>query len=86
MGDRSGGCVDADDGGPDGLAAETIHLSESDQLRQSDQPSVILPQEIAMPPTKKAVPAAKKTAASAKAVAQTTVTLKHLAAALSDTA
>jgi DNA-binding protein HU-beta len=42
-----------------------------------------------MPPAKKAAPAAKKAAASpkaapAKAAAQTTVTLKHLAAALSD--
>ena len=37
-----------------------------------------------MPPAKKAAPAAKKSAAPAKAAAQTTVTLKHLAAALSD--
>ena len=37
-----------------------------------------------MPPAKKAVPAAKKSAAPAKAAPQTTVTLKHLAAALSD--
>jgi DNA-binding protein HU-beta len=37
-----------------------------------------------MPPAKKAVPAAKKSAAPAKAGSQMTVTLKHLAAALSD--
>jgi DNA-binding protein HU-beta len=39
-----------------------------------------------MPPAKKAAPAAKKAAAKApaKAPAQTTVTLKHLAVALSD--
>ena len=35
-----------------------------------------------MPPAKKAAPAAKKAAAPAKA--QATITLKHLAAALSD--
>src|SRR3984893_7735229 len=37
-----------------------------------------------MPPAKKAGPAAKKSAPPAKAAPQTTVTLKHLAAALSD--
>ena len=37
-----------------------------------------------MPPAKKAAPAAKKAAAPAKAAPQMTVTLKHLAAALSD--
>jgi hypothetical protein len=37
-----------------------------------------------MPPAKKAAPAAKKSAHPAKAAPQTTVTLKHLAAALSD--
>jgi DNA-binding protein HU-beta len=37
-----------------------------------------------MPPAKKAAPAAKKSAAPTKAAPQTTVTLKHLAAALSD--
>ena len=37
-----------------------------------------------MLPAKRAAPAAKKSAAPAKAVPQTTVTLKHLAAALSD--
>ena len=37
-----------------------------------------------MPPAKKAAPAAKKAAAPAKAAAQATITLKHLAAALSD--
>ena len=37
-----------------------------------------------MPPAKKAAPAAKKSAAPAKAAAQATVTLKHLAADLSD--
>jgi len=37
-----------------------------------------------MPPAKKAAPAAKKAAALAKGAAPTTVTLKHLAAALSD--
>ena len=37
-----------------------------------------------MPPAKKAAPAAKKSAAPVKAAAQVTVTLKHLAAALSD--
>jgi len=37
-----------------------------------------------MPPAKKAAPVAKKSAAPAKAAPQTTVTLKHLAAALSD--
>jgi DNA-binding protein HU-beta len=37
-----------------------------------------------MPPAKKAVPAAKKAAAPTKAVPQMTVTLKHLATALSD--
>jgi len=36
-----------------------------------------------MPPAKKAAPATKKTAAPAKAAAQATITLKHLAAALS---
>jgi DNA-binding protein HU-beta len=41
------------------------------------------PQEIVMPPAKKAAPAAKK-AAPAKAAPQATITLKHLAAALSD--
>jgi DNA-binding protein HU-beta len=35
-------------------------------------------------PAKKAAPAAKKSAGPAKAAPQTTVTLKHLAAALSD--
>jgi DNA-binding protein HU-beta len=37
-----------------------------------------------MPLPKKAAPAAKKSAAPAKSAAQMTVTLKHLAAALSD--
>src|SRR4029077_14953403 len=37
-----------------------------------------------MPPAKKAAPAAKKSAAPAKATPQMTVTLKHLAAALSN--
>ena len=37
-----------------------------------------------MPPARKAPPAARKSAAPAKATQQTTVTLKHLAAALSD--
>ena len=37
-----------------------------------------------MPPAKKAAPAAKKSAAPVKATPQMTVTLKHLAAALSD--
>ena len=37
-----------------------------------------------MPPAKKAAPAAKKSSAPAKATPQMTVTLKHLAAALSD--
>src|SRR6476620_2472506 len=37
-----------------------------------------------MPPAKKAAPRAKKSAASAKAAPQMTVTLKHLATALSD--
>ena len=37
-----------------------------------------------MPPAKKAAPAAKKSVAAAKAAPQMTVTLKHLAAALSD--
>ena len=37
-----------------------------------------------MPAAKKAAPAAKKSAISAKAATQPTVTLKHLAAALSD--
>ncbi len=37
-----------------------------------------------MPPVKKAAPAAKKSAVPAKAAPQVTVTLKHLAAALSD--
>ena len=37
-----------------------------------------------MPPAKKAAPAAKKSVATAKAAPQMTVTLKHLAAALSD--
>ena len=37
-----------------------------------------------MPPAKKAAPAAKKSAAPPKAAPQMTVTLKHLAAALSD--
>jgi hypothetical protein len=41
-------------------------------------------QEIVMPPAKKAAPAAKKSAAPKKAAPQTTVTLKHLAGALSD--
>src|ERR1700681_2720572 len=42
------------------------------------------PREIVMPPAKKAAPAAKKSVATAKAAPQMTVTLKHLAAALSD--
>jgi DNA-binding protein HU-beta len=42
------------------------------------------PKEIVMPPAKKAAPAVKKSAASAKAAVQATITLKHLAAALSD--
>ena len=46
--------------------------------------SVNGPREIVMPPAKKAAPAAKKSAAPAKAAPQMTVTLKHLAAALSD--
>ena len=37
-----------------------------------------------MPPAKKAAPTAKKSAAPAKAAVQATITLKHLAAALSD--
>ena len=37
-----------------------------------------------MPPAKKAAPAAKKSAVPAKVTPQMTVTLKHLAAALSD--
>ena len=37
-----------------------------------------------MPPAKKAAPVAKKAAVPAKAAPQMTVTLKHLAAALSD--
>ena len=37
-----------------------------------------------MPPAKKAAPAARKSATPAKAAPQMTVTLKHLAAALSD--
>ena len=37
-----------------------------------------------MPPAKKAAPAAKKAAAPAKGAAQATITLKHLAAVLSD--
>ena len=40
--------------------------------------------EIVMPSAKKAAPAAKKSAALAKAAVQATVTLKHLAATLSD--
>jgi DNA-binding protein HU-beta len=40
--------------------------------------------EIVMPPAKKAATAAKKTAAPAKSRAQATITLRHLAAALSD--
>jgi len=37
-----------------------------------------------MPPAKKTAPAAKKSAAPVKAAVQATVTLKHLAAALSE--
>ena len=37
-----------------------------------------------MPSAKKAAPTAKKSAAPAKAPVQATITLKHLAAALSD--
>ena len=37
-----------------------------------------------MPPAKKAAPIAKKSAAPAKGAVQATITLKHLAAALSD--
>ena len=37
-----------------------------------------------MPPATKAAPAAKKSAAPAKGAVQATITLKHLAAALSD--
>ena len=37
-----------------------------------------------MPPANKAAPAAKKSTAPAKAATQATITLKHLAAALSD--
>ena len=40
--------------------------------------------EIVVPPAKKAAPAAKKAAAPAKAAVQATITLKQLAAALSD--
>jgi DNA-binding protein HU-beta len=40
--------------------------------------------DIVMPTAKKAAPTAKKSAAPAKAAVQATVTLKHLAAALSD--
>src|SRR4051812_29250431 len=61
----------------DGHRAETVHLSESEPLRQSGWPFVILPQEIIMPPVKKA-------AAPAKAAPQPTVTLKHMAAALAE--
>jgi DNA-binding protein HU-beta len=42
------------------------------------------PKEIVMPSGKKAATAAKKTAAPAKSRAQATITLKYLAAALSD--
>jgi DNA-binding protein HU-beta len=63
-----------------------VTLLESDH-REQVAPN--RPREIDMPPAKKAAPAAKKAAASskaapAKAVAQATVTLKHLAAALAD--
>jgi len=37
-----------------------------------------------MPPAKKAAPAARKSATTAKAAAKPTITLKHLAASLSD--
>ena len=44
----------------------------------------MLPAKKAAPAVKKAAPAAKNTAAPAKAAVQATVTLKHLAASLSD--
>jgi len=45
---------------------------------------VVPPARKAAPAVKKAAPAAKKAAAPAKAAVQATVTLKHLAASLSD--
>jgi DNA-binding protein HU-beta len=62
--------------------ASSTQLSESDRC---EQVALVRPEEdIVMPPAKKAAPAAKKAATPTKAAPQTTVTLKHLAAALSD--
>jgi DNA-binding protein HU-beta len=59
-----------------------VHLSESDRCEQLANTN--RPMETVMPPAKKSVPAAKKAAVAAKGAAQATVTLKHLAADLSD--
>ena len=53
------------------------------EVREHVEALSIEPREFVMPPDKKAVPAAKNVAAPAKTAVQATVTLKHLAAALS---
>ena len=58
-------------------------MSCSNPIRASRLPRRESTREIIMPPAKK-VSAAKKSAAPVKAATQATVTLKHLAAALSD--
>jgi DNA-binding protein HU-beta len=65
-------------GGPGGHVSEVC----SNPIRASRLPHE--PREIVMPPAKKTAPAAKKSAVPTKAAPQMTVTLKHLAAALSD--
>ena len=54
------------------------------QAERAGRPDANRPREIVMPPAKNAAPVSKKSAAPAKAAMQATITLKHLAAALSD--
>ena len=75
---RSGLHSDGLDDGPGGQASDVCSNPDGASRLAHE------PREIVMPPAKKAAPAAKKSAAPAKAAAQITVTLKHLAAALSD--
>jgi DNA-binding protein HU-beta len=68
-----------------GVTAQRLHQRRLLESRPSVQVARLhQPKEIVVPPAKKAAPAAKKSAAPPKAAPQATVTLKHLAAALSD--
>src|SRR6185312_10280227 len=75
--DRSGHRCVAPSGGGAGMFARL-------RRRRALCRAVNRAKEFVMPSAKKAAPAAKKAAAPAKAAVQATVTLKHLAASLSD--